>query len=582
MERLLKVIPFVPFIVLVISFWEELTLFPRWFFRWFFLDQKGPPENFAALLPVFVLVVLSFLIFFLFWLRMVSYQAIFPVTELSQGVITGIYLLLHLITLHGVAAYVRNGRIKAYVEELDLRRPGAVVVDFNSAIAVEQMVLPRSLRRTLTDLARWLIRFVGIRLSAIRIRSAGLTFLLPDERIHGVNDLFTHPVMTEDHSWMERILGVVDLRNQFRTSGGKPHPLSKRLGAPILAYTRDGIEVKTNLWVQATIGQDLVPFFALTVAYIGDRQPDNLRVLKLQAVTGQPGMCRVESLADDLDEADRFEIHQQWQTVKTWVPYSASSSPGLLPHFNEDRVFAAVYGRARHHRGLGGADEIVPWVDLPIHMSVDFFREIISRYNYDEIYKPRADGSIGLRDIRSRLGSEMRNSGLLAFQPVFHRGGVSLQVGSEYPVSDLLTVPANNAFLLQNPRVLRDRGIRVIAAGFGELVVDEAIYRQRLDHWRAAWDQETEIVEAGLELDSTKNRTRARILAQQEFVESLSQIYQSGTNSKEILALRVLQALEVAATDPRTRQLLPEDTFSMLRSIHDWLLPQDMGYGPGT
>ena len=533
--------------------------------------------DFATSLPVFVIVVLSFLIFFLFWLRMVSYQAIFPVAELSQGVITAIYLLLHLIALHGVAAYVRNGRIKAYVEELNTRRPGAVVVDFNSAIAVEQMVLPRSLRRTLTDLARGLMSFVGIRLPAIRIRSAGLTFLLPDERIHGVNDLFSHPVMSEDHSWMERILGVVDLRNQFRTSGGKPHPLSKRLGAPILAYTRDGIEVKTNVWVQASIGQDLIPCFPLAVAYIGDPQPDNLRLVSLQVLDGQPGKCRVESLTNDLDEADRFEIHQQWQTVQTWEPYQAPPSPGLLPDFDANRVFAAVYGRARHHRGLGGADEIVPWVDLPIHMSADFFREIISRYNYDEIYRPRPDGSIGLRDIRTRLGSEVRNSGLLAFQPVFHRGGSSLQAGGEYPISDLLTVSTNNAFLLQNSKVLRDRGVRVIGTGFSDLIVDEAIHRQRLDHWRAGWDQETEIVEAGLELDSSKNRTRARIQAQQEFVECLAQIYQSGPNSKEILALRVLQALEAAATDPTTRQLLPEDTFSMLRSIHDWLLPQDMG-----
>jgi hypothetical protein len=77
-------------------------------------------------------------------------------------------------------------------------------------------------------------------------------------------------------------------------------------------------------------------------------------------------------------------------------------------------------------------------------------------------------------------------------------------------------------------------------------------------------------------------RTHARIQAQQEFVQSLCQIYKSNATSREILALRVLQALESAASDPKTRQLLPEDTFSMLRSIHDWLLPEDMGYGPAS
>jgi hypothetical protein len=112
--------------------------------------------------------------------------------------------------------------------------------------------------------------------------------------------------------------------------------------------------------------------------------------------------------------------------------------------------------------------------------------------------------------------------------------------------------------------------------------VDERIYKQRLDHWRAAWDQETDIVEAGLEWESLKVRTRARIQAQQDFVQSLAGIYQMNPNSKEILAMRVLQALEMAASDPKRRQLLPEDTFSMLRSIHDWLLPQDMGYGTDT
>jgi hypothetical protein len=121
--------------------------------------------------------------------------------------------------------------------------------------------------------------------------------------------------------------------------------------------------------------------------------------------------------------------------------------------------------------------------------------------------------------------------------------------------------------------VLRDRGIRIITSSFGDLNVDERIYKQRLDYWRAGWDRETEIVEGELEWESTRVRAQARIQAQQDFVQSLAQIYQSNGNSKEILALRLLQALEAAVTDPKTRQLLPEETFSMLRSIHDWMLP---------
>jgi hypothetical protein len=241
-----------------------------------------------------------------------------------------------------------------------------------------------------------------------------------------------------------------------------------------------------------------------------------------------------------------------------------------------------MYARARHHRGLEGADEIIPWFDLPVHVAIDLFREIISRYNYDEIYRLDENENMRISEIRAKLGAAMRNSGLLAWRPVSHTSGMPLRQGERYQVADLQSVPPADAFELQNSKILRDRGIRVIASGFGDLVVDERIYRQRLDHWRAAWDQETEIVEAGLEWESLRARTRARIQAQQEFVQTLTQVYQSNSNSREILAMRVLQALEAAASDPKTRQLLPDDTFSMLRSIHDWLLPQDMGYGSGS
>ena len=176
----------------------------------------------------------------------------------------------------------------------------------------------------------------------------------------------------------------------------------------------------------------------------------------------------------------------------------------------------------------------------------------------------------------------MRNSGLVSFRPVYHRAGIPLEKGMRYLGTDLLTIPPENALTTQSSKVLRDRGIRIIAAGFGDLVVDERIYKQRLDNWQAAWDQETEIVQAGLDWESTRVHTQARIQAQHDFVKYLSQIYQSNGTTKEILALRILQALEEAAADPKTRQLLPEDTFSMLRSIHDWLLPQDMGYGSDT
>ena len=68
-------------------------------------------------------------------------------------------------------------------------------------------------------------------------------------------------------------------------------------------------------------------------------------------------------------------------------------------------------------------------------------------------------------------------------------------------------------------------------------------------------------------------RNRARAQAQQDMTIALSQILENTANSQEAMAMRIFQALETAATDPSTRQLLPGETIDMLRSLRHWLLP---------
>jgi hypothetical protein len=580
-NRLVKGLAFTPLLFFLVGFREEIGIFVRWLY----IGYLPMPLEVAAPFRALSANIGYFIIAFLVWLFIAASRTIFPVTTPGEVFSTAFYSVLHFLGLDGLAAYVRNGRFKAYVDELHRQRPGAVLVDFNSAIAVERIVLRPGLSRLLTNLFRGLTALLGFRAPETRIRGAGLTFLLPDERVHGVNDLNPIPYAPDDPYWMERILGVVDLRPQFRTSARPPHPLSKRLGTSVRAYTRDGIEVETTIFVRATLGEDPTKHDPLNVTYIGELEPENLRVIKITTQPEQPGQWKVDSFSDDLDAHDRQEIHETLKLLKTWkdyqTPQPAPEGPAL-PEFDTGRVFAAVYARARHHNGLGAVDEIVPWIDLPVHVAVDLFREIISHYNYDEIYRPNARGRVLLDKIRSELSTAMRNNGTLAWRAFRHRAHVPLQEGMSYPVADLQTYPDEGARAFQNGKVLRDRGIRVLGAGFSDLAVDERIYKQRLDSWRAAWDKETEISEAEVEWESVRVRTHVRMQAQQEFIQSLCQIYKSDATTREVLALRVLQALESAALDPKTRQLLPEDTFSMLRSIHDWLLPQDMGYGPSS
>ena len=58
-------------------------------------------------------------------------------------------------------------------------------------------------------------------------------------------------------------------------------------------------------------------------------------------------------------------------------------------------------------------------------------------------------------------------------------------------------------------------------------------------------------------------------------IYSLAQIFRSSAHSEEALALRIYQALEAVATDPKARRFLPSDTITMLWNLRQWLDPHE-------
>jgi hypothetical protein len=169
------------------------------------------------------------------------------------------------------------------------------------------------------------------------------------------------------------------------------------------------------------------------------------------------------------------------------------------------------------------------------------------------------------------LRTKIRNNGVLSFRLITHVSRRDLEADHEYPQTELLISPVRP---LTAPKVLRDRGIKVITAGFGDLTpVSEAVSKQRLDNWRATWATETTIAQAGYELEAMRIRSRARALAQQELAHSFAAIFQRGEHSNEILALRIFQALEKIASDPQTKKLLPGETINLLDKVRTWLKP---------
>jgi hypothetical protein len=237
-------------------------------------------------------------------------------------------------------------------------------------------------------------------------------------------------------------------------------------------------------------------------------------------------------------------------------------------------VYAAVNAQARAAK-QDGKQDVLKWMDLPTRVAVDIYREVVSSANYDELYDIREEqGGFPLPRFRRIVGQRMRCSGILSFRFLYQSNGAELVAGRVYREADLLV---SQIRALRNPKVLRERGIKVIASSFGDpFPVNNEVYQQRLNAWRANWELEFEKRMAPADLRTLQERGRAYAEAQQDLWLSLSRIFEQNQFVDEALALRIMQALEQAASDPKTRALLPANTLDAMRYINMLLLPPEM------
>lgn len=353
----------------------------------------------------------------------------------------------------------------------------------------------------------------------------------------------------------ERLRGAVDLRKQFR------------MNMDVLGCTSEGIELKTNVFAIFALGY---PATVLKVTYIGEDIPENLRVLQIDE-----SELTIHSISDELDSQDKQEIHRYVQdyiensgpSVDLQPAETGKDSP---PYYIDDnRIIAAVYSQARDM----AANKLDTWMDVPSQVATEVFRNMISHWKYDGLYLPDDPVEFPLKtQFKPEFARAVRCQGVMSYQFVQKRKGTAT-VGDRVDHDQFRFSPPQE---LHGSKVLRDRGIKVIHAGFSELKpTDPAITEQRLDNWRARWEQRAELTKADQDLELMRMRNEALAEGQREMITKLSDILRSTSYSEEALTLRVFQALEDIAADPETRQLLPRDTINMLRSLRLWLLPDE-------
>ena len=517
-------------------------------------------EAYHALIVLFFNLIILFIPSFFIMAFFVSSQSLLPVSNFTETVHTMWHLILHMLDRYGPAIFIKDGKAIETDEDKLKEGLGVIVVDFNSAIVLEERYKDINKKSSKSQLSSFL----------------GFLPAYQSPRAAGPGIAFTRPG--------ERVRGIVDLRKQTRSR------------IDVSGYTRDGIELKTIVFNLFTIGQDPD---VLQVTYAGDRAPENLRVLQISRKPADPRrfnslqnrlaatnpqadkqniekiktmlaiekenfLVEVNAMEDELDQADRLEIHQaalemmmnqeEWKKLSVYQDLPINSK---IPVFNEQRVFSAVFSQAR-----GDQEALIPWEDLPVQVGVDSFREILSLYNFDQLFNPEENLPTKIPELKNRLRIQVRNSGILSYRLLFDKTRRLLTSGVYRP-DDLRVSEIRN---MRNIKVLRERGIKVVACGFTALKPSEAIFEQRLNSWQAKWQTDTQIAQASHELEAMRIRNKARAQAQRELMFDLNQILK-GKQPRQVLALKIMDSLEKAASNPKTRDLLPRETLELMRNL---------------
>lgn len=234
---------------------------------------------------------------------------------------------------------------------------------------------------------------------------------------------------------------------------------------------------------------------------------------------------------------DGLEVAATVRVTFTLAPPAPDASPASRHRpaypLNRESAFRAVYGRA------ADAADAVRWTELPLVVAKEIYRERLAQKTLEQLLRPNAP--------------DWEEDPLAGFRSDFE----------ERVKTNLL---------------LKERGIQVWSAGISQLSFPKqgeqasAVEQQRIQNWLAEWQKREQEVRAGGDLVAIRIKQRARIEAQKEWLARLAEAMQmSGTEPKQVVVLRLCQALETAASDPSTRRLLPRDTIRMLENIREWL-----------
>ncbi|MEP7133363.1 MAG: hypothetical protein ABI904_00380 [Chloroflexota bacterium] len=503
-------------------------------------NQSAYVGEFALEAGVFLFITY---VIFIFWFA----QFILPVASLEQRLQAAWRLFIYSISWghwHGPAIFVQHGKNSDPLDEREKTKPGVAFIDLRSAVTIDHFRGKEVEETGDPSIKPQIVHFLPFSnkgySARIRVAGPGLTFTKKNEKI----------------------TGVVDLRNQSRTR------------KDVFADTRDGIRIKTNISCSFTVGQ---PPEVLDV-WLGGVNSDQVFVVEWETPNIEPLIIK-KLIPNELALEDEKEIwefaHNNPDPITEPTDVPAAQFPFT---FDSNRVKNAIYTETHLNDPSNNPNLLKKWLDWPQDVAAEKFRLLLSKQPYMNLYAPEKQETDAMKLFKRALLVQVRNMGVLAYRLIKHRNGQALEVGKTYQKPDLIIYPAHN---LTRSDVLRDRGIKVLTAGFSELVPQDETVRQRLtEAWLSAKKREAAIKFADYNLEATRIKNHARVRTQQNMIYHLTQLLENQEYPREALAMLIYQELEAAAANPETRRLLPEQTLNLITGIGEWLLPHPKNEKP--
>jgi regulator of protease activity HflC (stomatin/prohibitin superfamily) len=119
-------------------------------------------------------------------------------------------------------------------------------------------------------------------------------------------------------------------------------------------------------------------------------------------------------------------------------------------------------------------------------------------------------------------------------------------------------------------------GIDIILTSVGNYQLPEEIIDQQFENWRAEWDKRIRVEAATSNAEAQKSIKLARARAQIEIIERITEkiedMQKNGTDDlAEIVALRMIEAVENAVSDNAVQAIVPNYVLNTLKQVEEWM-----------